>query len=296
GLAGNAQADANAFVQRVRGGSSFQQAAQAAGRGEAYARRPNQTQRDFGNLVTPQIAAQAFGAQQGAIIGPVRSQLGWLVIRVETAAGGQPLTAVRADIVRELERRKRTAAISALGAQLEQQIQDGGNFEDVANAAHLTIATSPAVTAEGRLANGRPTELSADVRALLPAAFEIDPNNSDPVVATLQPGQRLALIGIERSEAAAPPPLAEIHDLVRSQLVRRTAVVRSRQIAEQIAARINAGMPPGQAFAQAGLPLPPPTTITARRGQIMTGQAPDSLVLFFRLRPGTAGVEGLDRR
>ena len=39
GLAGSAQADAAAFVQRVRGGTSFQQAAQAAGRGEAYARR-----------------------------------------------------------------------------------------------------------------------------------------------------------------------------------------------------------------------------------------------------------------
>jgi peptidyl-prolyl cis-trans isomerase D len=98
------------------------------------------------------------------------------------------------------------------------------------------------------------------------------------------------LLGVDRVEAAAPPPLAEIRDRVRGQLIRRTALTRGRQIADAIAARINAGTPIAQAFAQAGLPLPPPQTITARRLDIMTRQAPDSLQLFFRLRPGTAAV------
>ena len=155
GLAGSAQADAAAFAQRVRGGTAFQAAAQAAGRGDAYVRRPNQTQREFANLVTPQVAAQAFSAQQGAIIGPVRSQLGWLVVRVDTAAGGQPLERVRGDIVRELERRKRTAAINALATRLEQQIEEGTSFEDVARTAGLTVVTTPPITAQGRLSNGR---------------------------------------------------------------------------------------------------------------------------------------------
>ena len=94
-----AQADATAFAARVRGGTSLQQAAQAAGRGDAYARRENQTEQQFSSLVTPEVAAQAFRAQQGAIIGPVRSSLGWHVVRVETASGGRPLETVRADIV-----------------------------------------------------------------------------------------------------------------------------------------------------------------------------------------------------
>lgn len=290
GLAGSAQADANAFVQRVRGGAPFQQAAQAAGRGEAYARRANQTQRDFANLVTPQVAEQAFAAQQGAIIGPVRSQLGWQVVRVESAAGGQPLAAVRADIVRELERRKRTAAINALATQLEQQIEEGKSFEDVANGAHLTVVTTPPITAQGRLSSGQPATISPDLRTLLPAAFEMEADDSTPQVAALEENSRYALIGIERSEAAAPPPLAEIRGQVRGQLVRRTALRQARQIADAIAARINNGATPAQAFAQAGLPLPPPQSITTRRANIMTQNVPESLQLFFRLRPGTAGV------
>jgi peptidyl-prolyl cis-trans isomerase D len=291
GLAGSAQTDAAAFAQRVHGGASFQQAAQAAGRGEAYVRRANQTQRDFANLVTPQVAAQAFTAQQGAIIGPVRSQLGWLVVRVETAAGGQPLDRVRADIVRELERRKRTAAIAALATQLEQQIEEGKSFEDVATGAHLTVVTSPPITAQGRLSNGQAwPALAPELRTLLPAAFEMEADDSTPQVASIEENTRYALIGIERSEAAAPPPLAEIHDLVRGQLVRRTALRQARQIADAIAARINGGATPAQAFALAGLPLPPPQPITARRSNIMTQQVPESLQLFFRLRPGTAGV------
>jgi peptidyl-prolyl cis-trans isomerase D len=291
GLAGSAQADAAAFVQRVRGGASFQQAAQAAGRGEAYTRRANQTQRDFANLVTPQVAQQAFSAQQGAIVGPVRSQLGWLVVRVETAAGGRPLATVRADIVRELERRKRAAAINALATQLEQQIEEGKSFEDVANGAHLTVVTTPPITAQGRLSNGQPwAQLSPELRLLLPAAFEMEADDSTPQVASIEENTRYALIGIERSEAAAPPPLAEIRDLVRTQLIRRTAMVRARQIADGIAARINGGMAPAQAFAQAGVPLPPPQPITTRRASMMTQGVPESLQLFFRLRPGTAAV------
>lgn len=291
GMAGTAQADATAFVARVRGGASFQVAAQAAGRGEAYARRANQSQRDFANLVTPEVSAQAFTAQQGAIIGPVRSQLGWLVVRVETAAAGRPLASVRADIVRELERRKRTAAISALATQIEQQLEDGTSFEDAANGAHLTVVTSPPITAQGRLSNGQAWPgMSPDVANMVAAGFEIDSDRPQPVVTGLPDNLRYALIGVERTEAAAPPPLAEIHDMVRSQLVRRTALRNARQIADAIAARINGGMAPAQAFAQAGMPLPPPQPINTRRGNIMTQQVPASLQLFFRLRPGTAGV------
>lgn len=291
GLSGSAQADAATFAQRVRGGTGFQQAAQAAGRGDAYVRRPNQTERDFANLVTPQVAQQAFAAQQGAVIGPVRSPLGWLVVRVDTAAAGQPLAAVRADIVRELERRKRAAAISALATRIEEQIEGGTSFEDVARGAHLTVVTSPALTAQGRLANGQAApNLPADMRTLLGAAFEMEADASEPQVAALDEGGRYALLGIERSEAAAPPPLTEIRDLVRGQLIRRTALRRAHQIADAIAARINAGMAPAQAFAQAGLPLPPPQPITAYRQNVMRQGAPDSLKLFFRLRPGTAAV------
>jgi peptidyl-prolyl cis-trans isomerase D len=291
GSAANAQAEANAFAQRVRGGTGFQQAAQAAGRAEAYARRANQTQRDFANLVTPEVAAQAFQAAQGTILGPVRSPLGWLVVRVETAAGGQPLAAVRADIVRELERRKRNAATAALVSQLEEQIDEGMSFEDAAREAHLTVVTTPPITAQGQLSNGQPwPQVSADLRALLPAAFDMDPDDSRPQVPAIQENTRYALLGIDRAEAAAPPPLAEIRDRVRGQLVRRTAFTRARQIANGIAARINAGTPIAQAFAQAGIPLPPPQPITARRIDIMTRQAPESLQLFFRLRPGTAAV------
>ena len=290
GLAGSAQADATAFVARVRGGTSFQQAAQAAGRSEAYFRRANQSQRDFANLVTPEVSAQAFTAQQGAIIGPVRSQLGWLVVRVETAAAGQPLASVRADIVRELERRKRTAAINALATQLEQQIEEGKSFEDVATGAHLTVVTSQPLTAQGRLSNGQAATIAPELRTLLPAAFEMDADDSTPQIVSIEENTRYALIGIERSEAAAPPPLAEIHDLVRTQLIRRTAIRNARQIADAIAARINGGMAPAAAFAQAGLPLPPPQPISTTRSTVMTQQVPESLRLFFRLRPGTAAV------
>lgn len=291
GSSGTAQADAAAFVARVRGGASFQQAAQAAGRGDAYVRSVNKNQTEFATLVPREIATQAFDAQQGAIIGPVRSPLGWYVVRVEAASGGRPLDSVRADIVRELERRKRAAAIAALATQLEQLIEEGKGFEEVANGARLTVVTSAPITVQGRLANGQAwPALSPELRLLLPAAFEMDADDSTPQIASLQENTRYALIGIERSEAAAPAPLADIHDAVRNQLVRRTALRQARQIADAIAARINNGATPAAAFAQAGIPLPPPQPISTTRSTVMMQQAPESLRVFFRLRPGTAAV------
>ena len=118
----------------------------------------------------------------------------------------------------------------------------------------------------------------------------METDGADPQVVAVQENARYALIAVVRTEAAAPPPLAEVRERVRAQLIRRTAVVRSYRIATAIAARINSGVPVAQAFAQSGLPLPPPQPVTAQRQSIMTRQAPESLQLFFRLRPGTAGV------
>jgi peptidyl-prolyl cis-trans isomerase D len=289
-----AQQQAAAFAQRVRGGTPFLDAARAAGFQDSDVTFANQSQARFAGVTSADVSAQAFRAPQGGLVGPVRSPLGVHVVRVASMAtsSGRPLEAVRADIVRELERRKRSAAIVALATQVEQQLDEGTSFEDAARAARLTIVTTPPITAQGMQTDGRPwAELSADLRPLLPAVFDMDPDSPDPVVAPIQENARYALIGVDRTEPAAPPPLAQIQGRVRDMLIRRTALARARQIADGIAARINAGTPMAQAFAQAGIPLPPPQSITARRQDIMRSQQPPAaLVLFFRLRPGTAEV------
>ncbi|HEV7658223.1 MAG TPA: SurA N-terminal domain-containing protein [Allosphingosinicella sp.] len=286
------QSEANAFAQRVRGGTSFMEAARAAGRSEADVRLPNMRQAGFANQTSADVAGQAFRAQQGAVIGPVRSPLGWHVVRVETVSAGRPLEAVRADIVREVARRKAAVAVAALASRLEDQISAGGSFEEIARAARLTIVTTPPITVTGVQANGQAWAVPADLRPLLAATFEIDADNPEPAVAQIQGNARYALISVDRAEPAAVPPLPQVRDRVRAALIREQALARARQIANAIVARIRGGMPPARAFAEAMPGLRPPEQIDLRRVDIIRAdrQAPAPLSALFRIRPGTAEV------
>jgi peptidyl-prolyl cis-trans isomerase D len=290
----NALATAQAFAQRVRGGTAFLDAARQAGYEAGDVTFADQSQSQFAGVTSAAVAAQAFRAAPGSVTGPVRSPLGVHVIRVErvTPNAGRPLEAVRGDIVRELERRKRRTALLALGTGIEDQISAGGSFEEVARAARLTIVTTPPITARGLLANGQPWAVPADLRPLLGAAFEVDAENPEPFVAAIQENARYALIAVDRAEPAAVPPLAQVRDRVRASLIREQALARARQVANAIAARINAGMAPARAFAEALPGLPAPAQIDLRRQDIMRTdrQAPPPLVALFRIRPGTAEV------
>ncbi|HEX8512817.1 MAG TPA: hypothetical protein VF688_06900, partial [Allosphingosinicella sp.] len=70
----------------------------------------------------------------------------------------------------------------------------------------------------------------------------------------------------------------------------RRASERARAIASAIVARINAGTPPAQAFAQAQVKLPPVQTLTATRREIAraNAQVPPPMAMMFSLPRGKA--------
>src|SRR3546814_6395633 len=74
--------------------------------------------------------------------------------------------------------------------------------------------------------------------------------DEDPLVETLAPGQSFAIIDVARIVPAAAPPLAEIPDRVKGDLAQRRALDRARAVAASIVAKINAGTPARQAFAE----------------------------------------------
>ena len=89
---------------------------------------------------------------------------------------------------------------------------------------------------------------------------------------------------------AAPPPLAQIQARVKADLVARRALERARAVATSIMAKINAGTPPAQAFAESQIKLPPVQTITARRMDIarQNKAVPPPLQMMFSLPRGKA--------
>jgi len=79
----------------------------------------NETYQQFTELAGAQVANAAFGAAEGAIVGPIRSELGWHVVRIDRIERepGKPLAAVRSQIAERLTAEKRSEALEALADQ-----------------------------------------------------------------------------------------------------------------------------------------------------------------------------------
>jgi peptidyl-prolyl cis-trans isomerase D len=124
---------------------------------------------------------------------------------------------------------------------------------------------------------------------MLEGAFALEPGE-DPAVETIQENQRYALVAVTRTVPSAAPPLAAIRDRVKADLIVRRASERARAVASSIVARINAGTPPSQAFAQAQVKLPPVQTLTATRREIAraNAQVPPPMAMMFSLPRGKA--------
>ena len=282
------EAVARRLAERVRGGTSFIDAARAESFAAEDVSFPNQRREQVAQQTSAEMANAIFGAQQGGLIGPTRTPTGIKVVSVQgiTRTPGRPLESVRGEIVTAIEQRKLAEQINTRLEQIEERLGGGASFEDVAREAGLQVQTSPAMTAAGTAPNFQfPQELAP----LVTAAFEIDPDG-DPEIQVVQPDQLVALVQVANVLPPAAPPLDQIKDQVRERLVQQSAVQRGRAVAEGIVNRINGGMAPAQAYAQAGMALPAPESITARRFQIARAgqQVPPPLTILFSIPEGRA--------
>ena len=285
---------AQAFAQRVRSGTSFADAASQAGFSARDISFENQSREQFAGATTPQVATAAFGAAQGSVAGPVRSELGFHVIRVEriNSTPARSLESARAEIAAFIERRKRVDALNDLLTRIEDQLADGASFEQIARAERLTVISTPPITAAGRTAEGQPYAAAPELTRMLGTAFGIDAEELEPTVETLEANSRYALLSVERVDPAAPPPLAQIRDRVRTALIQRRALERARQIADAIVRQANGGTALAAAFARVQPRLPAPESVEMRRVDISRGgqQPPAALLTLFSVPQGRARV------
>jgi peptidyl-prolyl cis-trans isomerase D len=288
------EAAARAFAQRVQGGQSFEQAAQAAGFSREDIAVGRQTRQQFANLSSAGVAEAAWRTQQGGVTSPVRSPLGWHVVRVEavTSAASRPLAAVRVEIAQEIEKRKTEEALSDLVARIEDSLTVGNSFEEVARANGLRIQQTPPITAAGRAPNDANWQPPQELQPMLRTAFDME-LDEDPVVETVQPGERFAILDVANVTPPAAPPLAEIRDRVRADLIARWSQDRARRIAAEIVGRVNKGVSMADAFRAAGVTLPAPQSVNARRMDISQGgeQVPPPLRMLFSLPEGRANIQ-----
>ena len=265
------EAGAKAIAAQVKGGKSLPQAAQAAGL--SVSALEGQSRAQLTSATSKAVADAVFAAQQGELVGPVRGPLGFLLLRVTAVQDkpARPLSAVREEIVKTLRAQKEKQLLNDFTAKLEDQIADGGTFEEVAKDNGLTLETTPPLLATGKQVKDMAYVAPADIQSLVAPAFAMSADD-DAQLVPITPDQRYALIAPGQIIAAAPPPLAEVKPLVQAQYKLNAGNQKAKALAEQIQAKVAKGTKLADAIAQAGVRLPEPQTLGGRRADIMRAE------------------------
>ena len=286
------QSTATAIATRARSGSFAAAAAPAGLSAEDISVGP-QTRSEFAALAGDRAAAEAFEAPAGTVIGPVQSDLGWHVVKVDSIRreGGKPLAAARSEIAAKLTADKRKEALTDIVTKVEDAISEGSNFAEAAAQAKLPVSETPLITASGAARDNSAFHLPAELAPALRSGFELN-QDDEPVVETLANDQGYVLVAPSRIVPATPAPLATIRAQVAEDWTGQQASERARAIANAIAAKAAQGVPLAKAVADAGVPLPPVRPVAARRLELsaMGANVPATVRMLFSLGAGKSRI------
>ncbi len=286
------QATANGIAGRAKAGATLAAAAAPAGPSAAVTSLADQTRAAYAGVAGDQAATAVFTAGKGAIVGPIHSDFGWVVVKVDgiKAGGGKTLEQAKTEIAAKLNADKRKAAIEELVDKVQNALDGGANFTEAVGSAKLPITTTPAISAAGVSRSDTTFRLPPELAPVLQSGFQMA-QNDEPEVVSLPNDAGYAVVSPAQIIPAAPAPLDSIQAQVVADWIGQQAMARARAAAAQIADKTSAGMSVADALKGVGAALPAARPISARRIQIAAAQGPVSpaLRMLFSLSAGKSG-------
>jgi peptidyl-prolyl cis-trans isomerase D len=283
------QAAANGIAQRAKAGGALAEAAKPAGPNAAVTTLKDQTRQAYAGIAGDAAASAAFAAQQGALIGPVKTDFGWAVVKIDSikASGGKTLEQARTDISAKIAADKRKGALEDMVDKVQSALDGGSNFTEAAAAAKLPVTTTPLIAANGASRADPSFKLPPELAPVLQSGFQMA-QNDEPELVTLPNNAGYAVVSPAQVVPSAPAPLASIHDQVANDWINDQAMQRARAAATQIAAKATGNVSLADAMKAVGAALPAARPISARRLQIADaqGNVPPALKILFTVGAG----------
>jgi len=283
------EADARALVASGKGLE-----AAAAAKGLAVASLGPVSRTQLASQASPTVADAAFTAEKGKLVGPVRSPLGWAVLRVDAIAAkpGKTLDQARAEIAADLSAQKKRTALTDYSAKIEDEFDNGGSLAGVAKELGLAVKETPALTADGKVYGTPGQAAPAELARVVATAFSME-HEGQPQVAEVVPGKTFVVFDVSRIVPSAPAQIAEIRGDVLADYMLEQGSAAAKAAAEKVLAALRKGATMAAALTGLGQPgVPAPQQLDVNRQQIaQQGQGtPPPLALLFSMAQGTAKV------
>ena len=279
---------AESFRDRIAGGESIGSVASEAGL-EASEIGPIRRE-DYAQQVNSAVAGAVFSADEGEVAEVARSPLGFHVVRIDdvNAIAARSLEQARPEIENALRAEKQRRAINEFASEIENRINSGESFRQVADGLDLEIQTTQPITASGMVFGGQPGETAPEqVQPLIPTVFQMEEGR--PQIAEVEAGETFVLFEAAAITPSAAPPLAEIREEVATMWKLAEGAKAADAAANRILKRVRDGSTLAAAMQAEDVRLPAPRPVDVTRQQLMQQQRPNPPVaLMFSMAAGTA--------
>lgn len=284
------EAAARSIRERVNAGGSFEQAAREAG--FEVTRFEPARKAEVAERTSQAVAEAIFAAQRGGVSAPVRSDLGWVVARVDSvrALSGQTFEQARAGLRESMAEEKRRRAVNDLAVQIEEQVEDGASLADIAGDLNAEIRTTQPLTEDGRVYGGNGTA-PQELARVLANAFLMD--EGEPQLAELQAGEQFIVYDVGSITRAAIAPLAEVRREVTQAWRNAEGARLAGEAATRVLKRVEEGASLAAALRAEETAFPPIDQVSLTREQVeqlqQQGQSiPAPIALMFSMAEGSA--------
>lgn len=253
-----AETQAKELMARIQAGEPFEDLARTYSKDGGTAANGG----DLGVLTKSQLPGELgdaiFSMQEGEVRGPVRSDFGFHIIRLDKIfeRGPLPLDQVRGDLLGELQLRQAESAYLDLEKRLSDALFDAPDMQAISDAIGVDIQFANGVTREGG-------DLIGSNQAAIDAIFDPQVLDDGQISEMVElDANRSAVFSVVAHHDAARKPLDE----VREQIVEAIKQQQAQQIvfnrSEQLLQALDNGEDFGAAAEAVGATVSPPTLIS----------------------------------
>lgn len=281
-----AEEQAAALTARARAGEPFEDLARQYSKDGGTSGQGG----DLGIILQSQMPGALgdaiFAMQKGEIQGPVRSDFGFHVVRLDDIAGGGPLAfdEVRGELEGELKTRAADAEFLELERKLVDALFDVNELQVMAETSGLEVALATGYTRTG----GAPFGGS---QAVIDAVFDesvlTDGQISDVIEIDIN---RTAVIQVK----AYHPEVRKTVDDVRDEITFTLQSERALNMIQDRARRFSDALKDGQAFAAAALEVEAavtPSVIVGRQDEAIDARVLNEIFRARKPAPGNARID-----